>query len=335
MTLVTRSKYVALSIYTRWEISSSGSMLPHRLCTPDWRSLNSDNTPETWDWPEQYPPALALGANAVTYYPWAPRDPNIYGTSADDIKLVCQVRKNLVTNEEQLRFRAVKANNTSLFASVPGGDGGWYYATGAGAGWEIGQTIPDPSSYLSNAGWPTPPMPTNVWDNSVGGYVPMTPTQIANWPGSWANGTVSPSSYYRPIGGRNDSDIQFIDGTNYNYWRILSSSFFDEGYYQEESGTNTNPIAGTLLSTSCTGFDQYGVYADGSGGTYTQLITANSPACGYVSSGSNPSTPSTTIVNGILGCQISTFKAGASWGAITPSPVPSHPTIDLGTSFFS
>lgn len=43
------------------------------------------------------------------------------------------------------------------------------------------------------------------------------------------------------------------------------------------------PVKGVLLSTLCKGFDQYGKYADGSGGSYESLIASNSPICGYVS----------------------------------------------------
>jgi len=52
----------------------------------------------------------------------------------------------------------------------------------------------------------------------------------------------------------------------------------------------TNPPYGTLLSTYCSGYDKYGNYADGSGGTYTVLIQANSTDCGYVQ-------PTVTTVN--------------------------------------
>lgn len=38
-------------------------------------------------------------------------------------------------------------------------------------------------------------------------------------------------------------------------------------------------------------------------------------------------------VKGLLSCNITSFKAGASWGTITPSPAPTHPTI-LGTPAF-
>ena len=43
------------------------------------------------------------------------------------------------------------------------------------------------------------------------------------------------------------------------------------------------PAAGTLLGQACsvTGFDLIGTYADGTGGTYTQIIQANAPQCGY------------------------------------------------------
>ena len=45
----------------------------------------------------------------------------------------------------------------------------------------------------------------------------------------------------------------------------------------------TYPAKGVLLSTLCKGYDQYGKYADGSGGSYESLIVSNSPTCGYVS----------------------------------------------------
>jgi len=41
------------------------------------------------------------------------------------------------------------------------------------------------------------------------------------------------------------------------------------------------PVKGTLLSTLCKGYDQYGKYADGSGGSYESLIASNSSNCGY------------------------------------------------------
>jgi hypothetical protein len=41
------------------------------------------------------------------------------------------------------------------------------------------------------------------------------------------------------------------------------------------------PAKGILLSTLCKGYDQYGKYADGSGGSYEQLIETNSSNCGY------------------------------------------------------
>jgi hypothetical protein len=45
------------------------------------------------------------------------------------------------------------------------------------------------------------------------------------------------------------------------------------------------PAKGTLLSTLCKGYDQYGKYADGSGGSYESLIASNSPTCGYIAPG--------------------------------------------------
>ena len=42
------------------------------------------------------------------------------------------------------------------------------------------------------------------------------------------------------------------------------------------------PEKGTLIRTICKGYDQYGEYANGNGGTYDELIAVNSSTCGYV-----------------------------------------------------
>ena len=42
------------------------------------------------------------------------------------------------------------------------------------------------------------------------------------------------------------------------------------------------PEKGTLIRTICKGYDQYGQYANGNGGTYDELIAVNSLTCGYV-----------------------------------------------------
>lgn len=54
-------------------------------------------------------------------------------------------------------------------------------------------------------------------------------------------------------------------------------------------GKSLGPPAGTLLSTYCSGFDLYGTYANGSGGSYNSLIESNSASCGwYPASTSTP-----------------------------------------------
>jgi hypothetical protein len=45
------------------------------------------------------------------------------------------------------------------------------------------------------------------------------------------------------------------------------------------------PSAGTLIKKYCEGYDQYGTYADGNGGTYNNIIEVHSLACGYVTPG--------------------------------------------------
>lgn len=51
----------------------------------------------------------------------------------------------------------------------------------------------------------------------------------------------------------------------------------------------TYSVKGTFIKNICKGYDQYGVYANGNGGTYEELIQSNSPDCGYTS----PTPPST------------------------------------------
>jgi hypothetical protein len=67
--------------------------------------------------------------------------------------------------------------------------------------------------------------------------------------------------------------------------------------------TTTCTPNGTLLSTFCSGFDLIGVYANGSCGTYNQVIQFNSPSCGYVT----PTTTTTCTPNGTL---LSTYCSG-------------------------
>lgn len=48
----------------------------------------------------------------------------------------------------------------------------------------------------------------------------------------------------------------------------------------QEIPNNSLPI-GTLISYSCVSNDKYGLFSDGDGGTYTELIEVNSLDCGY------------------------------------------------------
>lgn len=52
----------------------------------------------------------------------------------------------------------------------------------------------------------------------------------------------------------------------------VTSSFVEPTYTER----------GTLLNTFCKGYNQYGKYADGNGGSYEQLIEVNSSTCGYI-----------------------------------------------------
>jgi hypothetical protein len=114
-----------------------------------------------------------------------------------------------------------------------------------------------------------------------------------------SNGTVIPYT----ITGVSANDInipldgQFIVGTSNTVTIVFAADLVTEGTETlrlalSNGAANisitindtslTPPAAGTLLSQVCQEpFDLVGTYADGSGGTYTQLIEANSPTCGY------------------------------------------------------
>lgn len=59
----------------------------------------------------------------------------------------------------------------------------------------------------------------------------------------------------------------------------------------EEVPSSTFAPADTLISQNCVGFNLVGTYANGAGGTYTRVITANSTECGYVA----PADPTPTV----------------------------------------
>jgi hypothetical protein len=54
----------------------------------------------------------------------------------------------------------------------------------------------------------------------------------------------------------------------------------------------SRPISyGTLTGTYCSGYDLYGTYYNGAGGTYGQLIESLSESCGYVAPPPPPPDP--------------------------------------------
>jgi len=73
----------------------------------------------------------------------------------------------------------------------------------------------------------------------------------------------------------NDASVRALAG-------VLSGKITIPTDFYGKSNTPAPPASGTLLSTYCSGYDKYGTYADGSGGTYAALIAANSADCGYV-----------------------------------------------------
>lgn len=139
-----------------------------------------------------------------------------------------------------------------------------------------------------------------------------------------SGGTPSGTIYWSVDNQSYDQAPLFFDANGYiasapgaaaqNYGVGTHTLYFymsDTGHYRQASWTVTAayPAAGTLLSTFCSGTTKYGSYADGSGGSYNQVIQANSTECGYVA----PSGPVTS------GYSLQTNDSGNidTWG--TPS----------------
>ena len=52
--------------------------------------------------------------------------------------------------------------------------------------------------------------------------------------------------------------------------------------FNDKKITEVFDVKGTLLNTLCKGYNQFGTYADGNGGTYIELIENNSKVCGWI-----------------------------------------------------
>lgn len=93
--------------------------------------------------------------------------------------------------------------------------------------------------------------------------------------------------------------------------------------------TSVQP-AGELLSEACVGFDRVGSYADGNGGSYTEVIETNSLVCGYVAPPASGTLISENCVgfdlvgtyhNGTGGQYTSVITANAASCGYVPPPV--------------
>lgn len=87
----------------------------------------------------------------------------------------------------------------------------------------------------------------------------------------------------------------YTDGSGGTYDAILKRNSADCGYVAPTTPpTQTNPPAGTVLGTSCSGFNLQEIRANGSGGTYNVTIAVNSPQCGYQNTPAPTSPPPLT-----------------------------------------
>lgn len=107
-----------------------------------------------------------------------------------------------------------------------------------------------------------------------------------------------------------------------------------------ETPSPTYPPMGTLISQACVGFNMVGTYANGTGSTYTSVIAANSPECGYeepidtpVVTGLNVTTSVSTNLNWTVvgGKKNTTFTH--QYGLPGQTPVTNTYTLNSSGSF--
>jgi hypothetical protein len=72
-----------------------------------------------------------------------------------------------------------------------------------------------------------------------------------------------------------------LDSFNTNI-EIKRNVYSPDGTIATFNDVISYPTKGTLVNTFCKGYDRYGNYADGNGGTYEELIETNSLTCGYI-----------------------------------------------------
>jgi hypothetical protein len=154
-------------------------------------------------------------------------------------------------------------------------------------------------SNIVNLSANTPPVPSYSLSRSATLASEGSSATITLVTTNVSNGTTIPYT----ITGVTTSDINvplqgsFVVGTNNTVTITFANDLLTEGTETLTLALNngastisvnindtslTPPAAGTLLNQYCSGDDLYGTYANGSGGTYNQLIEANSATCGWV-----------------------------------------------------
>ena len=145
----------------------------------------------------------------------------------------------------------------------------------------------------------------------ISSYNNVQPTIDINWPHAEGNIFLDTAS---PYGSPGTGFVVTTQGGGRQFLPLLGGTApFSPGIYTFDmtamAGIQSHkitcalvvvgavPADGTLLSTHCVGYDKYGTYADGSGGTYDQLIETNSAYCGYTTANEVITGPATSRIN--------------------------------------
>lgn len=86
----------------------------------------------------------------------------------------------------------------------------------------------------------------------------------------------------------------YADGNGGFYEGVIERNSAECGYVAPTASPQpTYPPAGTILGTTCSGFNQQEIVANGAGGQYTVTKVVNSPDCGYVPTNAPTVSPTT------------------------------------------
>lgn len=95
---------------------------------------------------------------------------------------------------------------------------------------------------------------------------------------------------------------KYTDGSCGYYTKVIAQNSTKCGYEEVTTKTPlTNPPHGTPMGTTCQGQNFVNLFADGNGGTYSEVVEYNSTKCGYISTTTTTTTTKAPVKQAVVG----------------------------------